>query len=136
MRRAFWALAWWGIILTAVPVLAAVASATQTPQPQPADQAPTLVFVSKSDACECERNLCIAGEQEVINFLASNPWGFVLERVDLAESPAAAKELGILAVPVVFLRDGEGRQISRFDGFFSWQDLEQAWRAHLAEGSK
>lgn len=95
---------------------------------------PTLVFVTKSDACECERNLSLAGEQEVVNFLAGNPWGFLLERVNLTETPAAAKELGILAVPVVLLVDGQGRRVARFDGFFSWKDFQQAWEAHLAEG--
>jgi thioredoxin-like negative regulator of GroEL len=95
---------------------------------------PTLVFVTKSDACECERNLCMVGEQEVVNFLSSNPWRFRLERVDLAETPSAAKEFGILAVPVVFLVDGQGRRVARFDGFFSWKDFQRAWEAHLAGG--
>ena len=95
---------------------------------------PTLVFVTKSDACECERNLCMAGEQEVVNFLSGNTWNFRLERVDLTETPAAAKELGILAVPVVFLLDGQGQRVARFDGFFAEADLFQAWEEHQSGG--
>lgn len=97
---------------------------------------PSLVFVTKSDACECERNLCIAGEQEVVNFLADNPWGFRLEKVDLKETPGAAKDLGILAVPVVFLRDGRGERVARFDAFFAEKDFRAAWEKHLAAGAQ
>jgi len=97
---------------------------------------PTLVFVTKSDACECERNLCIAGEQEVINFLSGNPWGFRLDKIDLKETPQAAKELGILAVPVVFLLDARGERVARFDGFFAERDFTRAWEAHRSGGAK
>jgi len=97
---------------------------------------PTLVFVTKSDACECQRSLCIAGEQEVVNFLAGNPWGFRLEKVDLKETPQAAKELGILAVPVVFLVDGQGQRVARFDGFFAERDFTLAWEEHRSGGKK
>ncbi len=93
---------------------------------------PTLVFVTKSGACDCEASLCVAGEQEVLNFLAGNPWGFRRETVDLGETPRAAKEFGILAVPVVFLLDRQGRRVARFDGFFGARDFYRAWEAHLA----
>jgi len=102
----------------------------------PEGVSPTLVFVTKSDACDCEASLCVAGEQEVLNFLAGNPWGFRRETVDLKESPMAAKELGILAVPVVFLLDGQGRRVARFDGFFAERDFYRAWEAHLAGEAK
>lgn len=102
----------------------------------PEGVSPTLVFVTKSDACDCEASLCVAGEQEVLNFLAGNPWGFRRETVDLKESPRAAKELGILAVPVVFLLDGQGRRVARFDGFFAERDFYRAWEAHLAGEAK
>jgi len=97
---------------------------------------PTLVFVTQSDACECQRSLCIAGEQEVVNFLTGNPWGFRLEKVDLKETPQAAKELGILAVPVVFLMDGQGQRVARFDGFFVERDLYRAWEEHRSGEKK
>ncbi len=97
----------------------------------PEAASPTLVFVTKSDACDCEASLCAAGEQEVLNFLARNPWGFRREIVDLKQRPAATKELGILAVPVVFLLDGQGRRVARFDGFFAERDFRRAWEAHL-----
>lgn len=97
---------------------------------------PTLVFVTQSDACDCVVSLCVMGEQEVLNFLAANPWGFRRQTIDLKETPKAAKELGILAVPVVFLFDGQGRRVARFDGFFAKQDFHDAWVAHLAGGTK
>ncbi|MHB8763008.1 MAG: hypothetical protein ACYDA8_01490 [Deferrisomatales bacterium] len=97
---------------------------------------PTLVFVTKSDACECQHNLCVAGEQEVVNFLAGNPWGFRLDKVDLKATPKAAKELGVLAVPVVLLLDGQGTRVARFDGFFAAADLRRAWEAHRSGGPK
>ncbi len=102
----------------------------------PEGASPTLVFVTKSDACDCEASLCVAGEQEVVNFLAGNPWGFRRETIDLKATPKAARELGILAVPVVFLLDGRGRRVARFDGFFAERDFYQAWEAHLAGGTK
>lgn len=97
---------------------------------------PILVFVTKSNACDCKASLCVVGEQQVINFMADNPWGFRRETIDLKEKPKAAKELGILAVPVVFLLDGQGRRVARFDGFFPETNFYQAWEAHLAGGTK
>jgi len=92
--------------------------------------APTLVFIIKSDACQCEVNLCVVGEQEVRNFLAANPWGFRLETIDLKTRPKTAKEYGVLAVPVVLLLDESGNRVARFDGFFSEQDLYKSWEKH------
>ena len=92
---------------------------------------PTLLFVTQSDACDCVASLCVAGEQEVLNFLADNPWGFQRQTVDLKETPKAAKELGILALPVVFLVDPAGLRIARFDGFFAAEDFSRAWEKHL-----
>ncbi len=129
------ALRTWGMVLgLALPLTAAAVTPVRAESAP--GQSPTLVFVTKSDACDCEASLCVAGEQEVINFLAGNPWGFRRETVDLKETPKAAKELGILAVPVVILRDGQGRQVARFDGFFAEGDIYQAWEAHLSGAAK
>lgn len=118
-------------------ILFGVAAGTGVPFARGGEEGqPTLVFVTKSDACECERSLCIAGEQEVVNFLRGNPWSFRLEKVDLKETPGAAKDLGILAVPVVFLVDGEGHRVARFDGFFAERDLYRAWEDHRSGGEK
>ena len=117
-------------VLPLLPFLLLAPSAWAGP---PEGAPPTLVFVTKSDACDCEASLCVAGEQEVINFLAGNPWGFRRETVDLKATPEAAKELRILAVPVAFLRDAQGRRVARFDGFFAERDFYQVWEAHLAE---
>ncbi|MBE0617131.1 MAG: hypothetical protein IH608_04300 [Proteobacteria bacterium] len=135
MARMLGALPRWGTALAVVLLLQAGARAAEQTAQTASGQPPTLVFVTKSDACECERNLCIAGEQEVRNFLSANPWGFRLEKVDLKATPEAAKELGILAVPVVFLLDGPGRRVARFDGFFAERDFYQAWENHL-DGEK
>jgi hypothetical protein len=100
--------------------------------------APTLVFIVKTDACQCELNLCVVGEQEVLNFLVANPWGFRMEKIDLKTRPKAAKEYGVLAVPVAVLLDEAGTRVARFDGFFSEQDLYKAWEHHrsVQEGSR
>lgn len=125
----------WAILLgLALPVTAAAVTPVRAESAP--GQPPILVFVTKSDACDCELSLCVAGEQEVINFLADNPWGFRRETIDLKVTPKAAKELGILAVPVVFLRDVEGRQVARFDGFFAERDFYDAWTEHLNGGKK
>lgn len=126
----------WGMGLLVALAVSASAGAAGAQSKTSGDPSPTLVFVAKSDACECERNLSIIGEQVVVNFVADNPWGFRRETVDLTETPEAAKELEILTVPVVFLLDDEGRRIARFDGFFSERDLREAWKNHLDEGGK
>jgi len=118
-----------------LPVLAALlqgsvqfghASAQPTAGPPP-----TLLFVTQSDACDCVASLCVAGEQEVLNFLADNPWGFKRQTVDLKETPKATKDLGIIALPVVFLVDAAGQRVARFDGFFAADDFSRAWEKHL-----
>lgn len=126
----------WGMVLGTVGALLAPWGAVHAAALAPAGKAPTLVYVTKSDECECVLSLCVAGEQEVLNFLEGNPWGFERKDVDLAETPKAARELKVLAVPVVFLRDAEGREVARFDVFFMEKDLYAAWQAHQDGGKK
>lgn len=126
----------WVAALALVLALSTAARAAEPPVPASSGPGPTLVFVIKSDGCECERNLCVAGEQEVVNFLADNPWGFHLERIDLKDTPEAAKDLSIVAVPVVLLVDDQGRRIARFDGFFTEKDFYRAWEADGKRGGQ
>jgi hypothetical protein len=97
---------------------------------------PSLVFVTKSDACDCVRNLCLAGEQEVINFLAGEPYGFRLERIDLTTHPEEGKTYRAVTLPVVVLKSADGQWVARFDSFFTENDLYAAWEKHLGEGTK
>jgi hypothetical protein len=110
-----------GLFLAAALSLAAAAHA---------GTAPTLVFLTKSDECECVLNVSVVGEQEVLNFIADNPYGFRLEKIDLAETPAAGRAYRVFAVPVVVLKDGDGRTVARFDSFFTEADFYRAWGAH------
>jgi hypothetical protein len=126
----------WGMSAAMTFALLASSGAVPPVALAAAGSPPTLVFVTKSDECECVLSLCVAGEQEVLNFLDGNPWGFHREDVDLAETPKAARELKVLAVPVVFLRDGEGRDVARFDVFFMEKDLYAAWQAHQNGGKQ
>jgi hypothetical protein len=129
-------LARWGIVLGTTFALLTPWGGAEAVAQAVTGKPPTLVFVTKSDECECVLSLCVAGEQEVLNFLDGNPWGFQREDVDLAETPKAARELKVLAVPVVFLRDAEGRDVARFDVFFLEKDLYAAWQAHQNGGKK
>ena len=97
----------------------------------PADGA-SLVFVTKSDACDCVANLCVAGEQEVLNFLAGSGTSLRYERVDLAKDPGAGKTYRAVTLPVVLLLDGAGGEIARFDSFFTEAQLTGVWQQHLA----
>ena len=92
----------------------------------------SLVFVTKSDACDCVANLCVAGEQEVLNFLGGSGTGLRYERVDLAKDPDAGKTYRALTLPVVLLFDGSGGEIARFDSFFTEAQLTGVWQQHLA----
>ena len=129
-------LAKWGTVLGLILGGPATLGAAQALAQTVAGNHPTLVFVTKSNECECVLSLCVAGEQEVLNFLDANPWGFERKDVDLAENPKAARELKVLAVPVVFLRDAEGRDVARFDVFFTEKDLYAAWQAHREGGAE
>lgn len=129
-------LAKWGIVLGITGALLMPWGTVQAVAQAAAEKPPTLVLVTKSDECECVLSLCVAGEQEVLNFLDGNPWGFERKDVDLAETPKAARELKVLAVPVVLLLDGEGREVARFDVFFMEKDLYAAWQAHQDGGKK
>jgi hypothetical protein len=126
----------WGIVLAAFLALSGSSRASGVEAGSSPNEPPTLVFVTQSDACDCVASLCVAGEQEVLNFMASNPWGFRRETVDLTKTPVAAKDLGVLAVPVVFLVDGQGKRVARFDGVFAGKDFSRAWEAHLASKGK
>ncbi|MDW7711636.1 MAG: hypothetical protein SCH98_14300 [Deferrisomatales bacterium] len=108
----------------------AVAAALALSSTALAGAAPTLVFLTKSDECECVLNVSVAGEQEVVNFIADNPYGFQYERIDLAEDPAAGRAYRVFAVPVVVLQDEEGRTVARFDSFFTEADFYKAWGAY------
>ena len=100
------------------------------------DTAPTgaasLVFVTKSDACDCVANLCVAGEQKVINFLGGEGAALRYERIDLTEAPGAGKKYRAITLPVVLLFDGANQEIARFDSFFTEAQLTGAWKQHLA----
>ncbi len=93
---------------------------------------PLLVFVTQSNACECVRNLCVAGEQEVINFLGDVGATIRYERVDLAKNPEAGKTYRAVTLPVVILFDAPGQEIRRFDSFFTEDQLAAVWQQHLA----
>lgn len=110
-----------GLFLAAAMSLSAAAHA---------GTAPTLVFLTKSDECECVLNVSVVGEQEVLNFIADNPYGFQLEKIDLAETPAAGRAYRVFTVPVVVLKDEDGRTVARFDSFFTEADFYRAWEAH------
>ena len=92
----------------------------------------SLVFVTKSDACDCVANLCVAGEQEVLNFLAGSGANLRYERVDLAKEPGAGKTYRAVTLPVVLFLDGAGGEIARFDSFFTEAQLTGVWQQHLA----
>jgi hypothetical protein len=102
--------------------------------PRQAAGGPTLIFITKSDACDCVLNLCVAGEQEVINFLDGEPYGFRLERIDLAEKPEQGKTYRAVTLPVVILEAPEGHLVARFDTFFTANDFHTAWKKHLRAG--
>ena len=106
------------------------------PSSEPTGNGPVLVFVTKSDACDCVRNLCVAGEQEVINFLGDGGTAIRYERVDLAENPKAGKKYRAVTLPVVLLFDAVGQEIARFDSFFTEDHLATAWRKHLSGQEK
>ena len=91
---------------------------------------PEVVFITKSDACSCQRSLCVMAEQEVVNFLADAGEPFRLVRVDLAKTPDAARTYRAFAVPVVILRDANGEQVARFDAYLTGGELLEAWEAH------
>ncbi|GAB4285494.1 MAG: hypothetical protein Kow0092_39530 [Deferrisomatales bacterium] len=88
------------------------------------------------DPCECEAGLYVAGEQGAIPFPSGKPWGFRCKTVDMEETPKAAKEPGIRAVPVVCLRDGEGRQVTHFEESFPQRGFYPAWEAYLSGEAK
>ena len=101
----------------------------------PADGA-SLVFVTKSDGCDCVANLCVAGEQEVLNFLGGSGAGLRYKRVDLTETPNAGKTYRAVTLPVALLFDGAGEEIARFDSFFTEAQLTGVWQQHLATREK
>jgi hypothetical protein len=121
-------------------VMALAVSAGAVPgfgaQDEPANNSPTLVFITKSDACDCVVNLCVAGEQEVINFLGGQPFGFRLERIDLAEKPEQGRAYRAVTLPVVILKETDGRSVARFDSFFTESDFYAAWEKHRKAGAK
>ena len=102
------------------------------PSAEPSGNRPLLVFVTQSDACECVRNLCVAGEQEVINFLGDVGAAIRYERVDLAKDPDVGKKYRAVTLPVVLLFDAAGQEIRRFDSFFTEDQLAALWQQHLA----
>ncbi len=110
------------------PVLRAATVLLMLAVPAAAAQ-PRLVFITKSDACSCQRNLCASAEQEVVNFLADSGDRFQLVRIDLAETPGAARAYKAFAVPVVILEDGDGNRVARFDAVLTERDLAEAWGA-------
>jgi hypothetical protein len=95
------------------------------------ENAPTLIFITKSDACDCVRSTCVAGEQEVLNFMAGNRYGFRLEKIDLATDPKAGKTYRAVTLPVAILRDAQGQEAGRFASFFTAKQLHTAWDKHL-----
>jgi hypothetical protein len=92
----------------------------------------SLVFVTQSDACDCVANLCVAGEQEVLNFLGTTGDQIRYQRVDLTEDAAAGKRYRAVTLPVVLLFDAAGEEIARFDSFFTEAQLNGVWQQHLA----
>lgn len=126
---------WLAVLVLGLLLQGSVQAGQASTQPT-AGPPPTLLFVTQSDACDCVASLCVVGEQEVLNFLADNPWGFQRQTVDLKETPKATKDLGIIALPVVFLVDAAGQRVARFDGFFVADDFSQAWEKHLEKGKE
>ena len=116
--------------------LSAGARLTFAAQDERSENSPSLVFITKSDACDCVLNLCVAGEQEVISFLSGEPYGFRLERIDLTGNPEPGRTYGAVTLPVVILKDSGGRVVARFDSFFTESDFYAAWEKHRKAGEK
>ena len=93
---------------------------------------PSLVFVTKSDACACTANLCVAGEQAVLNFLETTGDRIRYERVDLARDAGAGKTYQVVTLPVVLLLDAAGEAIGRFDSYVTEEQLAEVWKQHLS----
>ncbi|GAB6061909.1 thioredoxin domain-containing protein [Deferrisoma palaeochoriense] len=92
---------------------------------------PTVVFVTKSDACSCQLSLCVAAEQEIRNFLADTGGALDLVTVDLAKTPEAGKTYKAFAVPVVILQDERGEAFARFYGYVEERHLLREWNEYL-----
>ena len=88
--------------------------------------------MTKSDACDCVASLCVAGEQEVQNFLSGIGGDLRYQRVDLAEDPDAGKTYRAVTLPVALLFDEDGGEIARFDSFFTEAQLTGVWEQYLA----
>ncbi|GAB4263766.1 MAG: hypothetical protein Kow0092_14960 [Deferrisomatales bacterium] len=123
-------LLWVLVLLLGAGAAARAPAATGEPDRTPAS--PVVVFLTKSDACDCVANLCVAGEQEVLNFVTAHPDRFRLERIDLAERPDEGRRYRAFTLPVAILKDESGRTVARFDAFFTESDLSRAWEAHRA----
>ena len=106
-------------------VLAAVVAGTAHAQP-----GPTVVFVTKSDACSCQLSLCVAAEQEVRNFVADTGGEVELVVVDLAKTPEAGRTYKAFAVPVVILQDENGEAFARFYGYVEARQLLREWNEY------
>jgi hypothetical protein len=121
----------WGILLAAGVLLLGGSAAA-------ADQAAagTLVFVTQSDACDCVVNLCVAGEQEVINFLGDAGAGLAYQRVDLTPEPDAARTYRAVTLPLALLLDPAGGEVGRFASFFTEDQLAATWRAYRKEAGQ
>ncbi len=99
-----------------------------------AGSGPSLVFIVKSNECDCVVSRCVAGEQEVLNFLSSNPKRFQYQKIDLAKNAAAGRQYRAITLPVAVLKDEQGQAVARFDSFFSEQDIQKAWDSHQKQG--
>jgi hypothetical protein len=99
---------------------------------KPKEAGASLVFVTQSDACDCVANLCVAGEQEVLNFLGVAGNQLRYERVDLTQDAAAGRKYRAVTLPVVLLFGVTGEEIARFDSFFTEAQLTGVWQQHLA----
>ncbi|RMG95467.1 MAG: hypothetical protein D6708_03260 [Candidatus Dadabacteria bacterium] len=112
------------------PALLALFAAILLAALAPAASRPSVVFVTKSDACDCQLSLCVAAEQEVRNFLADTGGQLDLVVVDLAQTPEAGKTYKAFAVPVVILRDERGEALARFYGYVEARHLLREWNEY------
>ncbi len=111
-------------------VLWAASAAFPAPAVQAQQRGPTVVLVTKSDACPCQLSLCVAAEQEVRNFVADTGGQVGLVIVDLARTPEAGKTYKAFAVPVVILQDEKGEALGRFYGYVEESHLLREWNEY------
>ncbi len=91
---------------------------------------PSIVFFTKSVACDCTKKNCAAAEKSFYGAIDTTKTEFSIVKIDVSTDDKIAREYKIVAPPSILILDKNGKEAARLN---SWEITAEKLNASIAK---